>query len=74
MFETWFRGGKEGNRIKILLCFTIYIYSSHIPKQVGPLLLIILREQPMNSYNANSGSERIRTIEEVGKRHLQVAY
>lgn len=36
MFETWFRGGKEGNRIKILLCFTIYVYSSHIPKQVGP--------------------------------------
>lgn len=56
-FETWVKGGKEGDRIKILFCLTIFIS----PNKSGHVLLLIIqlsgnREQVMNSNSDNSGS------------------
>jgi len=49
-FEMWFRGRKEGNRIKTLLCSAVSI-AVMSPKKSGRVLLLMIlvsdnREQP----------------------------
>lgn len=72
IFETWVKGGNEGNTIKIWLCLTISI-TVLSPNKAGHMLLLIIQlsgstEQQWWTLTDNSCSQRVGTIKGAGKR------